>query len=48
MQTRGRTVHLTAPRRFTDATRSPAPRAVRPILRLIDVDEFLALRVTSG
>jgi deazaflavin-dependent oxidoreductase (nitroreductase family) len=46
MQTRGRIVRLTTPRRFTDPTRSPVPRPVRPILRLIDVDEFLALRVT--
>jgi deazaflavin-dependent oxidoreductase (nitroreductase family) len=48
MQTRGRSVRLTTPRRFTDPNRSPVPRPVRPILRLIDVDEFLALRVTSG
>jgi deazaflavin-dependent oxidoreductase (nitroreductase family) len=48
MQARGRTVRLTSPRRFTDPTRSPVPPAVRPILRLIDVDEFLAMRITPG
>ena len=48
MQTRGRSVRLTTPRRFTDRARSPVPRPVRPILGLIDVDEFLAMRVTRA
>jgi deazaflavin-dependent oxidoreductase (nitroreductase family) len=44
IETRGRTVHLVEPRRVTDATRGLVPRAVRPILRSIDVDEFMLMR----
>ena len=47
MKTRGRIVGLTAPRRFTDPARSRVPRPVRAVLRLIDVDEFLSMRVTT-
>jgi len=47
MKTRGRIVRLTAPRRFTDPARSRVPRPVRAILGLIDVDEFLSMRVTT-
>jgi deazaflavin-dependent oxidoreductase (nitroreductase family) len=45
IETRGRTVQLLEPRRFTDPTRQAVPRVVRVILRLIDVDEFLSMRV---
>jgi deazaflavin-dependent oxidoreductase (nitroreductase family) len=47
MKTRGRVVRLTAPRQFTDPARSRVPRPVRAILGLIDVDEFLSMRVTA-
>ena len=42
---RGRVVRLEDPRRFTDPTRECVPAAVRTILRLIDVDEFLSMHV---
>ena len=42
---RGRVVRLVDPRRFTDPTRECVPAAVRAILRLIDVDEFLSMHV---
>ena len=44
IETRGRTVHLVEPRRFTDPTRHDVPAPVRPILRLIDVAEFMTMR----
>ena len=44
IETRGRTVHLVEPRRFTDPTRHDVPAPVRPILRLIDVAEFMSMR----
>ena len=44
MRTRGRTVELVDPERFSDATRRPVPAPARWILGLIHVDEFLALR----
>jgi deazaflavin-dependent oxidoreductase (nitroreductase family) len=43
IETRGRTVHLVQPRRFSDSARAAVPRPVRMILRLIDVDEFIAM-----
>jgi deazaflavin-dependent oxidoreductase (nitroreductase family) len=39
--TRGRTHLVVNPRVVTDATRAPVPAPIRPILRLLDVDEFL-------
>jgi deazaflavin-dependent oxidoreductase (nitroreductase family) len=48
IETRRRTVRLVEPRRFTDPTRQAVPGTVRVILRLIDVDEFLSLRVVPG
>jgi deazaflavin-dependent oxidoreductase (nitroreductase family) len=44
IETRGRTVHLVAPRHFTDPTRRQVPGPVRVILRLIDVDEFMVMQ----
>jgi deazaflavin-dependent oxidoreductase (nitroreductase family) len=44
IETRGRTVRLVEPRRFTDPYRRAVPRAVRAILSLIDVDEFISMR----
>jgi deazaflavin-dependent oxidoreductase (nitroreductase family) len=44
IRTRGRTLRLAEPERFTDPTRGPVPIPARWILGLIDVDEFLALR----
>jgi deazaflavin-dependent oxidoreductase (nitroreductase family) len=44
IETRGRTIHLAEPRRFTDPTRREVPGPVRLILRLIEVDEFMMMR----
>jgi deazaflavin-dependent oxidoreductase (nitroreductase family) len=44
MRTRGRTVALTDPRRFTDPKASLMPRPVRSFLRLMRVTEFLRMR----
>ena len=46
IETRGTTVHLVQPRRFTDPERRAVPAPVRAILRLIDVDEFMSMRAT--
>jgi deazaflavin-dependent oxidoreductase (nitroreductase family) len=43
LETRGRTVELRDPERFTDPTRHLVPLPVRWALRLLHVDEFLAL-----
>jgi deazaflavin-dependent oxidoreductase (nitroreductase family) len=43
LETRGRSITLHEPQRFTDPSRSAIPVPARWILRLIDVDEFLAL-----
>jgi deazaflavin-dependent oxidoreductase (nitroreductase family) len=43
LETRGRHVHLTAPRVVHDESRRLAPRPVRPILRLLGVTDFLQL-----
>jgi deazaflavin-dependent oxidoreductase (nitroreductase family) len=43
LETRGRTVELREPERFTDPTRHLVPLPVRWALRLLRVDEFLAL-----
>jgi deazaflavin-dependent oxidoreductase (nitroreductase family) len=45
VEARGRIVHLVQPRRFTDPARGAVPRPVRMILRLIDVDEFIAMQI---
>jgi deazaflavin-dependent oxidoreductase (nitroreductase family) len=47
IETRRRVVPLTNPSRFTDAARRSVPALVRPVLRLIDVDEFLSMRVEA-
>ena len=47
LETRGRTVELRNPARFTDPTRHLVPLPVRPVLRLLGVDEFLALETVS-
>lgn len=44
IETRNRQVHLVEPQKVTDPTRARAPRLVRPILRLLGVDEFLVMR----
>ena len=46
IETRGRVVHLVQPRRFSDPGRDAVPGPVRMILRLIDVDEFMAMHAT--
>ncbi len=46
IETRGRLVHLVEPRRFSDPARDAVPGPVRMILRLIDVDEFMAMHAT--
>jgi deazaflavin-dependent oxidoreductase (nitroreductase family) len=46
--TRGRVVHLVEPRHYTDPGRQDVPAFVRPILGLIDVDEFLSMRAEPG
>lgn len=43
LETGGRTVELRDPERFTDPTRHVVPLPVRWALRLLRVDEFLAL-----
>ena len=43
IETRGRLVHLVQPRRFRDPARGAVPGPVRMILRIIDVDEFMAM-----
>jgi deazaflavin-dependent oxidoreductase (nitroreductase family) len=45
IETRGRTVRLVEPRRFTDPEHRAVPGAVRAILNLLDVDEFVSMRV---
>ncbi len=47
IETLGRTVRLVQPRRFVDPTRRAVPAPVRVILRLIGVDEFMAMQVES-
>ncbi|HEU0335544.1 MAG TPA: nitroreductase family deazaflavin-dependent oxidoreductase [Gaiellaceae bacterium] len=44
LETRGRTVELRRPERFTDPTQRLVPLPARWILRLLGVEEFLALR----
>jgi deazaflavin-dependent oxidoreductase (nitroreductase family) len=44
LETRGHTVELTDPERYTDPDRRGVPVPVRWMLRLLDVDEFLSLR----
>jgi deazaflavin-dependent oxidoreductase (nitroreductase family) len=44
IETRGRTVALRDPDRFTDPARRAVPLPVRWMLGLLGVDEFLALR----
>lgn len=46
IETRRTTVELTAPEEFTDATHSAVPVAVRWVLAVLHVDDFLALRAT--
>ncbi|HEY7195617.1 MAG TPA: nitroreductase family deazaflavin-dependent oxidoreductase [Gaiellaceae bacterium] len=48
IETRRRTIALTDPERFTDATRRLTPPPARWILGLLDVSEFLALRRADG
>jgi deazaflavin-dependent oxidoreductase (nitroreductase family) len=47
LRTRGHTVQLVEPRRFTDPSREAVPAAVRAVLGVLDVDEFLSLRRAS-
>ena len=46
IESRGRTIHLVEPQRFTDATGRDVPGPVRAILRLIDVDDFMVMHAT--
>jgi deazaflavin-dependent oxidoreductase (nitroreductase family) len=46
IETRGRLVHLVQPRRFSDPARGAVPGPVGMILRLIDVDEFMAMHAS--
>jgi deazaflavin-dependent oxidoreductase (nitroreductase family) len=45
--TKGQTVRLTDPRHLTDRERRCVPAAVRPILGLLGVDQFLSMRDVS-
>jgi deazaflavin-dependent oxidoreductase (nitroreductase family) len=44
IETRGRHVHLGDPELVTDRRQSRVPSPVRPILRALNVDQFLVLR----
>lgn len=44
IQSRGRWIEVTQPRRFRDAARSEVPWLVRPFLAVLRVSEFLELR----
>ena len=44
VETRGQRLHLVAPEVVHDAGRSLVPEPVRPILRLVRVDEFMLLQ----
>ena len=46
IESRGRTIHLVGPQRFTDPTGRDVPGPVRAILRLIDVDDFMVMHAT--
>jgi deazaflavin-dependent oxidoreductase (nitroreductase family) len=46
--TRGRTVRLTDPRMFFDESRHLMPLPVRLVLRLINVTDFLTMRVARS
>lgn len=48
IRTRGRTVRLTEPERYTDPARKDVPAPVRWILGMLDVNEFLSLRAAGG
>jgi deazaflavin-dependent oxidoreductase (nitroreductase family) len=48
VETRGQRVHLVDPQIVHDAQRSVVPRAVRPALGLVNVDEFMLLRRDPG
>jgi deazaflavin-dependent oxidoreductase (nitroreductase family) len=45
LRTRGRDIHLVEPEVFVDPTRHLMPLAVRVVLRLNDVQEFLRMKV---
>src|SRR5262245_48973745 len=45
--TSGRRVHLGDPELFHDEARSPVPRPVRPMLRLLGVSDFLRLSTAA-
>ena len=45
--TRGRTIHLTDPRLFTDPARSLMPTPVRQFLGLMRVTEFMRMRISA-
>jgi deazaflavin-dependent oxidoreductase (nitroreductase family) len=47
IRTTGRIVRLTGPRHFTDGERRCVPVPVRPILRLLGVDQFMSMRELS-
>jgi deazaflavin-dependent oxidoreductase (nitroreductase family) len=44
VRTHGSTVRLCEPRIFTDRERRVVPVPVRPVLRLLDVNDFLSMR----
>jgi len=45
VETRGRTIHLVEPRHYTDPARADVPALVRVVLGLIDVDQFMSMRI---
>jgi deazaflavin-dependent oxidoreductase (nitroreductase family) len=47
LETRGRLEHLTAPRVVHDESRRQVPPLVRPVLRLLDVADFVRLTTDS-
>src|SRR5919108_72894 len=44
VETRGKRIRLVEPRIRDDQHRTPVPPLIRPILRLVDVSEFMTLR----
>jgi deazaflavin-dependent oxidoreductase (nitroreductase family) len=47
VETRGRRLHLVEPRLVHDADRRRVPGPVRPILDIVNVDEFMVLQLTA-
>lgn len=48
LESRGRRYHVANPRVYTDPTRADMPRLIRGALRILNVEDFLALTVESS